>query len=215
MPTTEVLDSWSKTRLNGAFGSTRIAPFTSLHYTPDVTILAMADEVHQKCNAMDAKAFWRNSSQMLLPISRISMLLPSGKFWRRHCRLLIDAPSSFCTSLQLLDSHATPDSHSRVFNHDSLKPNISAYKAKDAIYPVNQLFLMETHLNSGSPPPKTRSMMRVSLRVSSAKPRYLRPPRVICQCTDGLSIPNFSGKDLWVYYLMRVWRTGTCSFLLS
>ncbi|KAK0186679.1 hypothetical protein F5146DRAFT_879255, partial [Armillaria mellea] len=52
----------------------------------------------------------------------------------------------FCTSLQLLDTHATPDPQSGVFNPDLLKPDISAYKTKDTIDPVTQFSLVETHI---------------------------------------------------------------------
>ncbi|KAK0215757.1 hypothetical protein IW262DRAFT_1465471 [Armillaria fumosa] len=58
---------------------------------------------------------------------------------------LIDALTPFCASLQFLDTHATPDPQSSVFNPDLLKPDISVYKAENTINLVTQFSLMETH----------------------------------------------------------------------
>lgn len=59
---------------------------------------------------------------------------------------LIDALTPFCASLQLLDTHATPDPQSSVFNPDLLTSDISVYNVENTINPVTQFSLMETHI---------------------------------------------------------------------
>ncbi|KAK0217079.1 hypothetical protein IW262DRAFT_1299040 [Armillaria fumosa] len=107
---------------------------------------AIADEVHRKCNTMDAKAFLeRFLSCRSYPGYQCATFQKVAEKTAETAmyKLLVMRPLLFvrvCSSWIYM-AFPIPSLVPSI-----LKPDISAYKAKDAIDPVTQSFLIETHI---------------------------------------------------------------------